>query len=368
MFNFNTLRSVHLEITNNCQASCPMCPRNIHGGVDNPLLKINSWTLEDFQTIITHELLKQLDEITFCGNFGDPIINNNLVDMCRHAATINPNIAIYVHTNGSARPAAWWKDLARSLPKQHRVIFALDGLADTHHLYRQGTVYELILDNAKTFIQSGGIAEWVFIRFAHNQHQVSEAEQSSKLLGFSMFSVKNSRRFGKSFPVIDNAGNVTHHLNQPTDSIIQLVDRVALEECLSQPSDIDCFAFKEDEVYIDAHYTLMPCCMLASFLYTSYDIDLLKKYDLYDDTIPEIVGQQVKSQVLSLVNEFGGLDALNTLTNPIKSIINTSAWQTILTNKWVNNDSPACSIICGSRSPYIKVSEQKSIIKVIKDV
>ena len=33
MFKFNQLRDIHLEITNACQASCPMCPRNINSGI-----------------------------------------------------------------------------------------------------------------------------------------------------------------------------------------------------------------------------------------------------------------------------------------------------------------------------------------------
>lgn len=39
MFNFQDLKQVHLEITTRCQASCPMCSRNYHGGLDNPNLK-----------------------------------------------------------------------------------------------------------------------------------------------------------------------------------------------------------------------------------------------------------------------------------------------------------------------------------------
>ena len=39
MFSFSDLENIHLEITNRCQASCPMCSRNYHGGLENPLIK-----------------------------------------------------------------------------------------------------------------------------------------------------------------------------------------------------------------------------------------------------------------------------------------------------------------------------------------
>jgi hypothetical protein len=56
MFNFNQLKQLHLEISNNCQASCPMCTRNIHGGIENPNLKLKDWSLEEYKTIISEEV------------------------------------------------------------------------------------------------------------------------------------------------------------------------------------------------------------------------------------------------------------------------------------------------------------------------
>ena len=59
MFKFSQLKQIHLEITNNCQASCPMCSRNIHGGIDNPLISLASWDLDMFKHIMNKE--HQLD-------------------------------------------------------------------------------------------------------------------------------------------------------------------------------------------------------------------------------------------------------------------------------------------------------------------
>ena len=82
MFRFSELKNIHLEITNRCQASCPMCSRNIHGGLENPLIKNQDWTTNDFKNILSKEVLHQLQGFYFCGNFGDPIINNDLIEMC----------------------------------------------------------------------------------------------------------------------------------------------------------------------------------------------------------------------------------------------------------------------------------------------
>ena len=111
MFKFNALESIHLEITSRCQAKCPMCSRNYRGGIDNPNLKLSDWTIDDFKNIITLDVLNQINSIYYCGNFGDPIINDNLLEMCRYIKNFSPNCGVRIHTNGGARKNDWWKEL-----------------------------------------------------------------------------------------------------------------------------------------------------------------------------------------------------------------------------------------------------------------
>ena len=65
MFNFKSLHHIQIEITNKCQASCPMCLRNIHGGIDNPLLRFNDWTIDEFKNIFNSEVLSQITAVNF---------------------------------------------------------------------------------------------------------------------------------------------------------------------------------------------------------------------------------------------------------------------------------------------------------------
>jgi len=359
MFKFEEFRGVHLEITNRCQASCPMCPRNIHGGLENPLLKLNDWSLEDFKKIFTVEVLTQLKYINFCGNFGDPILNNDLISMCRYVKEINPNLMQFIHTNGSARPTKWWKELAETLPATHKVIFALDGLADTHHLYRIGTFFDLVIKNAKTFIDAGGIAEWNFIRFKHNQHQVADAERLAKELGFREFIVKDSKRFSNSFPVVDANGEIAYHIDQPTDSVIKFVGRNEVTDHTKWPDadKISCFVEKDKEVYIDAHYMALPCCMISAFLYMNYDNEILKKHNLYFDDHVNHVAVDIQKQVWDIVDE---LDGVNVLDKGLKNLITSEAWQTLWHKKWAEKSSSACIVMCSPSSPYISINDQKT--------
>jgi MoaA/NifB/PqqE/SkfB family radical SAM enzyme len=367
MFNYNQLKKVHIEISNRCQASCPMCPRNIHGGINNPLIKSADWTLEDFKKIFSLSLLNQVDSISFCGTFGDPMMNNDLIAMCEYIKSSKPGMNVHIHTNGSARNPAWWKQLAGALPARHEIVFALDGLEDTQHIYRVGTNFKKIIKNAQAVIDAGGRAVWMFIRFKHNEHQVEEAKTLSKDLGFAEFVLKNTRRFASpNFAVLNKNGEWIYDLKQPSDSIIKFVDRRDVENFKQWPNatDIKCFALDDEEIYIDANFTVMPCCILAAFLYTNYNEALLRLHGLYDASTSMVhIGSSIQKQVYEIVEELGGLDKLDAKTVGVKSIVDSDKWQTIWKEKWATNTSTCCTVMCSSDSPFIKLEEQ-----VVRDV
>lgn len=362
MFAFNQLKKVHIEISNRCQASCPMCPRTIHGGINNPLLPANDWSYENFVKVFNRELLDQLTDITFCGTFGDPMMNNDFIKMCQYLKDNSPNICVSIHTNGSARTPEWWVSLYHALPSNHYLVFALDGLADTQHLYRVGTNWHKIITNARAFIDAGGVADWMFIRFKHNEHQVEEAERLAKEYGFKRFTVKNTRRFETpKFTVLDKKGNVSHVLEQPSDTPVRFVNKKDLETYNSWPNkhSINCYALDQHEVYIDACYTLLPCCLLGAFIYTNYDKTILEKYNVYHDNSVVDFGKKIQDQVLGLINnELGGFDNNNVTKRSVKDIIDDPAWQKIWNEKWETGGSIGCIALCSKDSPYITVDDQ----------
>ena len=52
LYNYEDVRVVHLELTEKCQATCPMCDRNVMGGADNPNLGLHELTVSDIQKIL----------------------------------------------------------------------------------------------------------------------------------------------------------------------------------------------------------------------------------------------------------------------------------------------------------------------------
>lgn len=352
MFKFNELKTVHLEISTRCQASCPMCPRNYHGGLENPNLKIADWTYADFVKIFDTVTLAQLNSIYFCGNFGDPIMNDDLILMCQYLKDFAPHIDLRIHTNGGARSTRWWQALRHAMPERHVVIFALDGLEDTHSLYRIGTKYEAVVRNATTFINEGGTAEWVFIKFKHNEHQVDEAERRSKELGFARFAVKNTIRFiaEPKFSVYDREGNHSYYLEPPTLSHVQLITKETISNFkqLYDSAKIECYSLEQKEIYIDAHKNVFPCCFLASIP--------------YNHTSPESIIADIRAQIVDqyydLIKDLGGIDQIDATQHSVKDIIDNDSWQGVWDAHWTTKKQITCARVCG-KTDTLNVSKPK---------
>jgi MoaA/NifB/PqqE/SkfB family radical SAM enzyme len=279
-------------------------------------------------------------------------MNNDLIKMCKYIKDNKPTMCIRIHTNGGARNSKWWRELRHSLPDNHVVIFALDGLQDTHHLYRIGTTFDNVLKNAKEFIDDGGIAEWVFIKFKHNEHQVEQAEKIAKVNGFSRFTVKNTIRFigEPRFSVLDSEGNIEYYLEPPTESHITLIDTNAITKFRQdyKNTEIDCYALKNNEIYIDAQYNLFPCCFLASAPYNNTNVN----------SIVSDIRNNMLNQYYELVNSLGGLDKLDTTKQSIKDIIESTEYQTVWDEYWGENKLMTCARVCGKTMSFSKPNDQ----------
>jgi MoaA/NifB/PqqE/SkfB family radical SAM enzyme len=354
MFDYKELKSLHLEITNLCQAACPMCTRNIQSGLKNPLLRDAEWTLEDYKTILPKDIITQLEKIMFCGNFGDPLLNDDLIGMCEYTRSINPSITIRIHTNGSLRNKEWWRKLASVLPKNHQVIFAIDGLKGTHELYRINTSFDKIIENAKEFIAAGGKAEWAYLRFKHNQDQVEEARIMAKELGFETFVMKDSSRFliTNTFDVLDKDGKPTHQLQSSDYSNLNLIseDIIKNYRLMVDDSEITCYVQQVKEVYIDAHMTVMPCCWVGALPYI---------YRESNQTIGKI-RDEIYQEYNNLLAALGGKDRLDASKNHLRDIINSAEYQTVWQRYWSEQKMITCARSCGvsKRAAVSRPNEQ----------
>lgn len=258
MFNYTDIKDIHLELTSKCQVKCPMCPRRINSGIENPLISITEIDLPIFKKWFSVDFLRQLNSLFMCGNLGDPIVAQDCLEIFQYIRECNPHISLSMHTNGSARSKHWWKELSKT---NVRVVFGIDGLADTHSLYRVGADWNKIIENAASFINEGGIAEWHMLVFRHNEHQVDACRNMSKELGFVDFKEKHTSRFMENkWHVLDDAGR-TIHILYPTDKSTTMIPKVQ-DAKSGVCTGIKCKAQTMKQIYVSADGTVSPCCWL----------------------------------------------------------------------------------------------------------
>ena len=73
-----------------------------------------------------------------------------------------------MNTNAGARDEAWWSELANTFGRSGAVIFSVDGLRDTNHLYRQNVVWDNVERSMRAFIGAGGLGEPIVTGLALN--------------------------------------------------------------------------------------------------------------------------------------------------------------------------------------------------------
>jgi MoaA/NifB/PqqE/SkfB family radical SAM enzyme len=388
MYKANEITAVHLEVTERCNASCPQCARNINGGEVNPQLHDAELSLDDVRTILKPEFIAQLKRLYMCGNYGDPISARDTLEIFEYIRSQNAKMQLSFHTNASAKTPEWWSKLPTAMGKSHYVVFSVDGLEDTNHLYRQGTVWKKIMENARAFIAAGGRARWDYIVFGHNEHQVEEARALAESMGFEKFNVKKSNRFFSNTQGVvkpaHQAGNrkgaTTQMLSMPTNpeyqnaalkqleslskdkgeikidfmtTVAELEGKIGQQKFNIDPSkkkdmekywdsvEVKCKVAEEKSIYITAEGYLQPCCWTAGQMYVWY-------------------WKQRGGQIWDAIDS-AGLETLDLRVHDLNDVINGKFIQDVIPESW-NKPSCAegklavCAKTCGAK--YDAFSQQ----------
>ncbi len=282
MYNYNDIRTIHLEVTQNCQAACPMCDRNMNGQGINPHINLDELTLQDCKNIFSPKFIKQLDTMYMCGNLGDPIVAKDTLEIFRYFRENNNTMWLSMNTNGGARDEKWWMGLADIFARRGAVIFSVDGLRSTNHLYRQGVVWDNVERAMKSFINGGGRARWDFLIFEHNQHQVEEAKKLSEEWGFEKFIAKKTGRFitqdskkKEKHQAVSKKGAVTTELKKPDKKYQNkalkkqdvILKKYGNMDAYYDATPIICKVKKDNSMFITAEGLALPCCWTAGRMY-----------------------------------------------------------------------------------------------------
>ena len=380
IYEYHDIKNVHIEITSKCNALCPMCVRSMWGAKVNPNLELVELSLEDIKKIFTVEFVKQLKRMNFCGNYGDPAMANELLEVLAWLRKCNPEIFFSLSTNGGVRNQDWWKELSKFFNQPGSIVsFGIDGLEDTNHLYRINVKWHKLMNNSASFIKSGGNAVWNFIVFKHNEHQVHQAYDMSKEMGFKLFRKKETERFdlkdvhGKivyAEPVYDQDFNFSHFIEPPSkrnnpfyySDAKKTVDlnkyakelkekKVSLKidtapnlnihrkvekndlpaQKFKQKCSVQCFVKKEKSIFINHLGQVFPCCWVAwpyHAFWNSFEV----------------------KEIREMMDKSNGEDSINGKKSDLKQIIQGSFFHAI--EKGISSKNPfdaldVCSRTCG---------------------
>lgn len=280
MINLNDVKIVHVEASSRCNSRCPMCSRFTADGFVQPNLNELDLSTELFFKLFTKEFTSQLDHVYFSGVYGDPCLNKNLPIFVNYLID-NGCKSVSIDTNGGYRNEVWWGSLARP---NVSINFAVDGTDnETLGKYRIGVLYDKVYANMKAYVSAGGNAQWNFIVFKHNEHQVETAKQLASNIGVS-FRLKVTQKFngrknykvmkdGKQLDILEppiqesfrhpNIGTVEHI----PISIFKYKDYSKLSNL--NFNKIHCKIQQRKEIYLSSIGLLLPCCYLGTYTHDS---------------------------------------------------------------------------------------------------
>jgi hypothetical protein len=331
-------------------------------GATSPGLALVSLSIDDVQRMFEPEFVARLRGIDLCGAYGDPILAPDLLEIVRYFRANSPDALITLYTNGGVRKPQWWTDLATIIGRPSRVVFGIDGIDEVSEIYRRKAQIGKVMTNARAFIEAGGAAQWDFLVFEHNEHQVEQARTMSREWGFVEFQPKKTGRFVRSamehvpeldgvrdpdrFPIFSPHGDEVGELRPPSSTewrnesgsvLLQLSEIPGGVERMLDTTPIDCRVKHDSSIYIGAQGYVFPCCQT----YTAA-------------TLPSVYGrgQPVDAQMEAVVLANGGFEAVNAKRVGLRAAVESrlmSAIQESWEQKAISEGRlKVCARVCGT--------------------
>ena len=373
MFDYNIIDEYQLEITTYCNAACPQCPRNDLGVGLNKRMPLCHLDRQVINQRFTSELCNRLRQVFFCGSYGDPIMHPDFLDILRDFRKKNPTLWLYFHTNGGAHTPEYWAEIAHIMNGYGQIDFGIDGLEQTLGFYRRNVQYSKVIENAQAFINAGGRAQWNFIVFGHNEHEVEQVKKIGKDMGFFNVLIRKTGRFlnhrtMEEMPIwpVNNG----FAIEPPTNPEYRNQSMLFLPDLKKQYSnikeyfdttEIHCDALLGKKLAITAEGLLLPCNFFTHNLYDRrfYESGVLPESN-------ELSTVDGKNQVRAFLESYG-LDNFNINLHSIEDILKNPMWKELV-NSWNNTLGHGrlfeCAMTCGSK--FTKVWDQGGNKKTMK--
>lgn len=269
--------SFHIEPTNKCVIECSACARTI--------FKKRFPKKKQVDEIDIDQLCNFLGDKTECvdieGVYGDAIYHSKILELLGRLK--QKNIRIRLTTNASGKSKIFWTKLESILSDDDEVMFSIDGLEDTNHIYRKNSKWHTIVPALEIFGKSKLKTTWKFIVFKHNQNQIEEAREFSKKIGIDNFVlIKNTRHYDSDYDkdLIPSDNFVDNSILENMSILENDTHSTIRPQCQGTTA----------MTLIDCHGDIYPCCYLGNFQVATKTIWNPRhgKFNIKNNTIDDI--------------------------------------------------------------------------------
>ena len=204
-------------------------------------------------------------EIQFCGNLSDPIYHPDFIKTIKYLK--GKNSIIRFHTNGSGKKKEWWKEVFESCKGENwKWIFALDGLPEESHIYRENQDGKQVWEMMKLGKEMGMEIDWQWIVFKYNQYHIDQGKLMAEQYGIPFLEMHSSRwvddrwKGAKDMRVYEP--NPEHKTYQRSDYLkgIPLKSVGAMQVKKPIEIDPDCLARRRKNIFFNSMGFFIPCC------------------------------------------------------------------------------------------------------------
>ena len=320
--NIADVEAIDIESTTFCNLRCPECNRETSKEWLGNVLNTTHLTPTQCKEWFNPTELTGLNEIKFCGAIDESAANPYLFEIINYFTQNWNDMFIDIRTNGSLKTTAWWGKLAQTLPSNHSVSFGIDGSDEVSELYRVGSSFKKVINNATAFIKAGGLADWQFIEFEHNKHQIEEALQKSKDLGFKSFNVMSSSRDNESGEVEHTIGNqdispVQKGSSDPRKKEISVKVKVLKKTknvitCENQNS-------MGKRILVNSLGLVTPCCFLNGYIHFPVHWEMHRNKP--ENLKLGLPGFNFDDPVFNKIYKKNSIDAISLHHNTLKNIL-----------------------------------------------
>ena len=194
------IKSLDVALTNLCNARCPQCDRTDIDDINkaHDEVPLTQWSFEDFKSKFPKETLNDVEEYSFCGTWGDPMMCKDIGKIVQYVID-NSKSKIQITTNGSIRDEDFYWNIGIRCGERLSIVFDIDGIdEDMHQKYRRGASLKRCLANMSMLSMTKSIALSQTILFKHNQNYIEQIKKLVKKNGSSNHVFYRSDRFDKS--------------------------------------------------------------------------------------------------------------------------------------------------------------------------